>query len=57
MEVIYIPIYFISKIIYMEKYKLYLIVIALSLMIGYFITEYVIKNIYRQRTYIKKLKI
>jgi hypothetical protein len=41
----------------MDKYKLYLIVIAISLMIGYFITEYVIKNIYRQRTYIKKLKI
>ena len=41
----------------MNKMYTYLFTIIFSLILGAFITEFVIKNYYRKKTHIKKLKI
>lgn len=39
----------------MSKTKIYIVIFILSIILGMFITEYVIKGYYRKKTYIKKL--
>jgi hypothetical protein len=41
----------------MNKTNNYFVTIVVSLILGAFITEFIIKNYYRKKTHIKKLKV